>query len=340
MGKRSYNTIHAIYCKEQFLQKNRYVDSEELDMEHRIKCLKFEIAYLECKKENMDLKEAYEELQKECEKLRTNLTLSDTMECFDIRSTQLGCGVNPCLISDCGWHLSSCVYPDKKDCSCKFHLSHPTRYFLREKTLVNNVLNRGLHWDYCPLSKIACEDLIMLNTSRPFECECRIAMNSVKDEKKIVSGEYKRPARVAVLFTLLEDMDSYNTQYDWTPVMCSRCQQLMFFKDFYLHHVHQVHGVENRCPFCFGEHEYTIEHATDCWRLFLLAHFYEMPSYPRGWKETRIWEKRVLRHRRNYLQVEIDMMEARKKQLEKEKVKVKRLLNHKFGEKRRRHRTM
>ncbi|KAF8785833.1 hypothetical protein HNY73_011335 [Argiope bruennichi] len=46
-----------------------------------------------------------------------------------------------------------------------------------------------------------------------------------------------------------------------------------------------------------------------------------MPSYPRGWKQTRIWEKRVLRHRRNYLQVEIDMMEARKKQLEKEKVK-------------------
>ncbi|KAF8785247.1 hypothetical protein HNY73_010819 [Argiope bruennichi] len=45
-----------------------------------------------------------------------------------------------------------------------------------------------------------------------------------------------------------------------------------------------------------------------------------MPSYPREWKENRIWEVRVLHHKRNDLQVELDMMDARKKQLERKKV--------------------
>ncbi|GBN19752.1 hypothetical protein AVEN_261822-1 [Araneus ventricosus] len=103
-------------------------------------------------------------------------TLARVLE-FDIRSTQLDCPVHPSYNAEEGWHLSTCVYPNKGDCGCRFALSHPTFYFSRDKTRVAKVLNKGIHWDYCPVSKIACDDLITLDAGRQFSCECRIDMN-------------------------------------------------------------------------------------------------------------------------------------------------------------------
>ncbi|GBM41673.1 hypothetical protein AVEN_79186-1 [Araneus ventricosus] len=96
---------------------------------------------------------------------------------FDIRETRLGCEMRPSFHPTSGWHLSTCVYPDKGDCSCWFMLSHPTYYFAREKARVSHVLNKGLHWGYCPLSKIACDDLITLDTDKQFDCKCLVDLN-------------------------------------------------------------------------------------------------------------------------------------------------------------------
>ncbi|GBN03313.1 hypothetical protein AVEN_207224-1 [Araneus ventricosus] len=96
---------------------------------------------------------------------------------FDIRATRLGCEMRPSFHPTSGWHLSTCVYPNKGDCSCWFMLSHPTYHFAREKARVSHVLNKGLHWGYCPMSKIACDDLITLDTDKQFDCKCLVDLN-------------------------------------------------------------------------------------------------------------------------------------------------------------------
>lgn len=113
--------------------------------------------------------------------------LSKTLE-FDIRSTQLNCIVYPVYHATEGWHLSTCVYPSKGDCSCRYTLAHPTFYFAREKVKVSQVLNRGIHWDYCPLSKIACDDLWTLDASKQMTCECLVDMNRTKDQQNEIDS--------------------------------------------------------------------------------------------------------------------------------------------------------
>ncbi|GBN77886.1 hypothetical protein AVEN_259272-1 [Araneus ventricosus] len=94
-----------------------------------------------------------------------------------IRATRLSCEMRLSFHPTSGWHLSTCVYPNKGDCSCWFLLSHPTFHFAREKARVSHVLNKGLHWGYCPLSKIACDELITLDTDKKFDCKCLVDLN-------------------------------------------------------------------------------------------------------------------------------------------------------------------
>lgn len=106
----------------------------------------------------------------------TLYTLSNVMD-FELRAGHMSLDVRPVWYKKYGWHLSDCAYPEKRDCPCRGFLSNPVSYFHRETETIDRVLNKGLHWSYCPYSKMSKNDLFSLNVENSIRCECQINLN-------------------------------------------------------------------------------------------------------------------------------------------------------------------
>ncbi|GIY54321.1 uncharacterized protein CEXT_760341 [Caerostris extrusa] len=100
-------------------------------------------------------------------------TLCHVLE-FDMRAQILNMIEKPKLEESGEWHLSSCPY--KRHCSCNYYISLPDAYFTRESENVVNVLNRGFHWSYCPVARIAKDHLMTINVEGIMDivCMCRV----------------------------------------------------------------------------------------------------------------------------------------------------------------------